>query len=84
MPALSIKEYAIKHRLTIYNVVRMAKRGELPTETREVDGKEELFIISDEAPDMDKQSSGAEEIVDYKKAYFELKAKYDALLKRRR
>lgn len=60
----------------------MAKNGELPTEIRKIDGKDELFIIGNDAPEVDKVPQ-VKEIVDYKKAYFELKAKYDALLKKR-
>lgn len=77
---LSVKEYAIKHRLTIYAVVKMARSGELPAEARVVDGKTEYFIF-DDAPTK-KKIAPVEEITDYKKAYFELKEKYDALIKR--
>ncbi|MEA3372759.1 MAG: hypothetical protein U9Q62_03605 [Campylobacterota bacterium] len=81
MSTLTVKEYAVKYRLPIYNVVKMAKNGELPTEKRQVDGKDELFIVTDEAPAL--KTPSQEATVDYKKAYFELKAKYDKLLKQK-
>ena len=79
---MSIKEYAIAHKLSIYNVVKMTKNGTLKTETKKVDGKDEVFIIESESPVIQSRVSDAvtdETIGDYEKAYFKLKIKYDQL-----
>jgi len=78
---MSIKEYAITHKLSIYNVVKMTKNGTLKTETKKVDGKDEIFIIDSEslAPKNITSDSVEEKIGDYETAYFKLKIKYDRL-----
>jgi len=47
MQRVTIKAYAIKHKLSIFNVMKMVKSGTLMSETVDVDGKETLFIILD-------------------------------------
>lgn len=82
MKTMSIKEYAIAHKLSIYNVVKMTKNGTLQTETKKVDGKDEVFIIDSESPATHTRRSDTvteEKIGDYEKAYFKLKIKYDQL-----
>ena len=44
---MTIKEYAVKHRLSIFNVVKMVKSGELESETATEEGKETLYILID-------------------------------------
>ena len=44
---MTIKEYAVKHRLSIFNVVKMVKSGELESETVTEEGKETLYILLD-------------------------------------
>lgn len=44
---MTIKEYAVKHRLSIFNVVKMVKSGELKSETVSEEGKETLYILLD-------------------------------------
>ena len=57
----------------------MVKSDQLEYETRKVDGKDEVFILSEKlSPEVKKEGYSRE--IDYKKAYFELKAKYDAVL----
>ena len=56
----------------------MIKSDKLEFETRKVEGKDEIFILSAKlTPEAKKEGYSRE--IDYKKAYFELKAKYDAL-----
>ena len=38
MKTMSIKEYAVSNKLSIYNVVKMSKNGTLQTETKKIDG----------------------------------------------
>ncbi len=79
MTALTLKEYAIKHKISIFNAMKLAKTGKVPSETRKIDGKDELFILTEDAPKS--ETPQKEDIIDYKEAYLELKAKYDALLR---
>jgi len=82
MKTMSIKEYAVSHKLSIYNVVKMAKNGSLETQTKKIDGKDEMFIVLKEKEENARLVSAPlseEKIGDYEKAYFKLKVKYDQL-----
>ncbi len=48
MDKISIKAYAKKHKLSIFNVVKMVKSGKLPTETIIEEDKEVIYILIDE------------------------------------
>jgi DNA/RNA-binding domain of Phe-tRNA-synthetase-like protein len=79
---MSIKEYAVANKISIYNVIKMAKNGTLRTQTQKVEGKDELFILADETQkNQDTVISSAEKetVDDYQKAYHKLKIKYDQL-----
>ncbi len=41
---LSIKEYARKHKISIFQAVKLAKSGKVETKTEIVNGKEQIFI----------------------------------------
>lgn len=47
MERLSIKKYAATHKLSMFNVVKMLKSGELKSETVEESGKEVTYILID-------------------------------------
>lgn len=47
MEKVSIKTYARKHKLSIFNVVKMTKSGQLPTETVLENGKDVVYILID-------------------------------------
>jgi hypothetical protein len=82
MKTMSIKAYAVANKISIYNVVKQTKDGSLKTEVRNIDGKDELFILVDEAKPVEETIPApleAESIEDYKKAYIRLKIKYDQL-----
>ncbi len=49
MERMTIKAYAIKHKLSIYNVMKMARTGKLNTEVVEENGKEVTYILVEEA-----------------------------------
>lgn len=57
MNKINIKAYAKKHKLSIFNVVKMAKSGQIPTETVIEDGKDVLYILIDDA--VEKEVSNA-------------------------
>ena len=48
MEKLTIKSYAAKHKLSIFNVVKMTKSGQLPTQIVEENGKETVYILIDD------------------------------------
>lgn len=48
MNKISIKSYALKHKLSIFNVIKMTKSGQLPTETVVENGKDVVYILIDE------------------------------------
>ncbi|MDA3947114.1 MAG: hypothetical protein PF439_10605 [Helicobacteraceae bacterium] len=81
MKEFTLKEYAVKNKISLFNVMKLAKSGQIPSETRTVNGKEEIVILTDEAPKPAPVIQ--EQNIDYKKAYFELKAKYDKLVKQK-
>ncbi len=79
MTELTLKEYAVKHKISLFNVMKLAKAGRIPSETRKINGKDEMVILTNDAPKPEPVQHEPE--IDYKKAYFELKAKYDKLVK---
>ena len=48
MEKISIKSYAVKHKLSIFNVVKMTKSGQLQTETVVENGKDVVYILINE------------------------------------
>lgn len=47
MERITIKAYAIKHKLSIFNVVKMIKSGQMPTENVLENGKDVVYIVID-------------------------------------
>ena len=48
MEKVTIKAYAVKHKLSIFNVMKMIKSGKLKTESVEENGREATYILIDE------------------------------------
>ncbi len=48
MEKMSLKAYAVKHKLSLFNVVKMSKSGQVPTETVQENGKDVIYILIDE------------------------------------
>ncbi|RLA69649.1 MAG: hypothetical protein DRG09_05275 [Epsilonproteobacteria bacterium] len=48
MEKVSLKAYAVKHKLSLFNVVKMTKSGQVPTETVVENGKDAVYILIDE------------------------------------
>lgn len=57
MEKLSIKAYAAKHQLSIFNVVKMTKSGQVPTETVVENGKDTVYILLDDTVEEKVQKS---------------------------
>ena len=45
MERMTMKRYAVKHKLSLFNVVKMIKSGQLKSETVEENGKEVTYIL---------------------------------------
>ena len=56
MKRMSIKAYALKHKLSLFNVIKMTKSNDLNTEVIEENGKEVVFILIDEAQEKEVES----------------------------
>ncbi len=48
MQKVTIKAYAVKHKLSIFNVMKMVKSATLKSEVVDVAGKETIYILHDE------------------------------------
>jgi len=59
MEKVTVKEYARRHKLSIYNVIKMTREGKLKSEKVEENGKEVVYILIDEAS----EEQVAEEII---------------------
>ena len=56
MQKMSIKAYAIKHKLSIFNVMKMLKSGKVKSEVSQENGREVTYILYDEeAEETDKE-----------------------------
>jgi len=53
MQKVTIKAYAVKHKLSIFNVMKMIKSGKLKSEIVEENGKEVTYIRLDEATEVE-------------------------------
>ena len=49
MEKFTLKAYANKHKLSIFNVMKMVKEGSVPHQTALENGKEVIYIIEDES-----------------------------------
>lgn len=49
MKKMTTKEYAKTHKLSIFNVMKMVRAGDVKSETVIEEGKEVLYILEDEA-----------------------------------
>ena len=51
MERLTARQYAKKHKISIYNAIKLARTGQVPSETVEENGKEVLYLLEEaEAP----------------------------------
>jgi len=51
MEKMTLKQYAVKHKLSLFNVVKMVKSGKLQSETVEENGKEVTYVLPDASKD---------------------------------
>jgi len=71
MEKLSIKAYAKRHKLSLFNVVKMTKSGQVPTETVVENGKDVVYILLDDDVEKDVEKKVKNSIVqeENKEAY---------------
>lgn len=48
MEKMTLKSYAVKHKLSIFNVMKMVKAGKVKSETVTEEGREVIYILIDE------------------------------------
>lgn len=49
MERVTLKKYARDHKVSLFNVVKMVKSGELPSETVDEDGKEVTYVLVEQS-----------------------------------
>jgi len=57
MERMSMKSYAVKHKLSMFNVMKMVKSGKLNTKVEEENGKEVTYILIDEKKEKEVKES---------------------------
>jgi polyhydroxyalkanoate synthesis regulator phasin len=69
MKKMTLKAYAVKHKISLFNVVKMVKSGQLQSEVVEENGKEITYILPDskqntakETPEQTQPTLSAEEL----------------------
>lgn len=55
MERMSIKAYAVKHKLSIFNVMKMVKSGKVKSEVFQEKGREVTYILYDEKSEQEIQ-----------------------------
>jgi len=78
MERMTIKAYAVKHKLSMFNVMKMIKAGEIKSEVFHEKGREVTYILIDDA----KEKEISEKIIPIEqKQDFDLKQEMFALKK---
>ena len=50
MEKMTLKMYAVKHKMSMFNVVKLVKSGKVKSETVEEDGKNVVYIFDESSP----------------------------------
>ena len=80
MQKVTIKVYAVSHKISIFNVMKMVKSGKLKSEVVEKNGKEIIYVILDEKIENEiKYGMVTVEKVDNKKLQDEIKMLTDEI-----
>lgn len=79
---LTLQEYAIKTKQSLYSVIKQVNSAKLNSYKKEKDGKTVEFIFVDDiqAPLTKKSTTNEVKIVDYEQEYHKLLQKYNELL----
>ena len=95
MEKVSLKTYAVKHKLSLFDAMKMVKSGKLNTIIEEESGKEITYILVDEEKESELKNSIAhleksedlsiqEELKQLREAVNALKVEVELLKKERR
>ncbi len=57
MQKVTIKAYALKHKLSVFNVMKMIKSRKLQTEILEENGKEVTYLLLDKETELEVEKS---------------------------
>jgi hypothetical protein len=56
MERLTVRQYAKKKKLSIYNVIKLARTGQIKSESVAENGKEVLYILDEEVDEKPRES----------------------------
>ncbi len=73
MNFLTIKEYARKYKLSIFQTVKLAKSGKVETVTKTINGKEQTFIKDTPLQENHKPQNAVPTILELQKEIEQLK-----------
>lgn len=79
---VTLSKYATTHRLSLHQVVKKVRSGELETVVKNQGGKEVVYVIQQPSAATEKKESEtrvSQDDIDYKKAYETLLGEYNAL-----
>ena len=57
MEKVTIKTYAVSHKLSIFNVMKMIKSSKLKSETIKENGKETIYVLLDDKTETEVKNS---------------------------
>ena len=77
MQRMLLKRYAIKHKMSIFEVIKAVKSGRLRSETVEEDGKEVTYILVDDESETGTSNESLQQPKE--ESYAELKAEIETL-----
>ncbi len=52
MEKMTLKAYAVKHKMSMFNVVKLVKSGKIKSETVEEKGKNVVYILEEADPEL--------------------------------
>jgi len=52
MEKITLKAYAVKYKLSMFNVVKLVKNGKVRSETVEENGKNVVYILEENEPEL--------------------------------
>ncbi len=79
MDYISIKDYARVNKISIFNAIKLAKSGKVETITKDLNGKEHIFIKNDSTVLVDKEPNREPTVRELMKEIEKLKSRVDEL-----
>ncbi len=82
MAFISIKEYALKNKISIFNAMKLANSGKVETVKKVINGKEQIFIKDDAKISIVKEPKDEESIKELISEIEKLKQRVEELEKK--